>query len=112
MDSKIRKIKKVRLNDLEAKAIFQKMALEHCENFSEFMRNCALNRKHKVTQKDVNAIALISQIKYIGNNLNQIAQALNTIKKSADKSQFTFEFIEKNLATCVEFMEEIKKEIN
>ena len=67
---------KVRLSLNEKAFFFEKMLAESTKNISVFLRNCALNRLHKVKQKDLNTIALISAFKQFNNNFNQSIDAL------------------------------------
>lgn len=52
----------------------------HARNYASFIRNRILNGKY-VFENIKDKESIIKEINYIGNNINQIAHALNTIAK-------------------------------
>ncbi len=69
----------MRLSDREYEIIQEKMKLSKMQNMSAFMRKMSV--EGMVINLEINELKEISSLlKYIGNNMNQIAQRLNESK--------------------------------
>ncbi|WCM90659.1 plasmid mobilization protein [Acidovorax sp. NCPPB 3576] len=82
--------------------------LRQSTNRSRYIRSKALD----IEIKDKSYIALISQFKRFNANFNQVAQALNIIKSSADKSFYNFSLIEKRLEECAQEVKHLSEEVD
>lgn len=109
MTKKIRKC--VRITEAENLEILAKLGASGFENFSDYAREALkINdaqaskklQKKMVGKENLESLRLL---KSLTNNINQIAQALHIIKKSADKSAYDFAKFEEVLKDCRELQE-------
>lgn len=96
----------VLFNEEELVFLEEKMTAEGAPSKSKYLRNCGLNRK---AQRVQNYAPFVAQLGYIGNNINQVAAALNYIKKSGDIGGFDFSLIERHLSACADYVAELKE---
>ncbi|VJR17063.1 Tn5252, Orf 9 protein [Streptococcus pneumoniae] len=71
-------LKKVFLTDLELHQLNERIAKSHCQNFSVYARKVLLNPNMSFVTINTDIYdQLVFELRQIGNNINQIARAIN-----------------------------------
>lgn len=71
-------LKKVFLTDSELHQLNERIAKSHCQNFSVYARRVLLNPNMSFVTINTDAYEqLVFELRRIGNNINQIARAIN-----------------------------------
>lgn len=110
----------IRFSDDEHVLFLQKMLDAGFGSQSDFIRKSVLgyakNKHEKENQKRKDIIKFVNQISWLGNNLNQLAKALNILKNRDDidpkiiaKIAFNLEIIAKEFIILNEHIEQEKE---
>jgi hypothetical protein len=103
---------KIRLTDDEKIEIYQEMSSKKFSVFAEFARSKLLNIDQSELTKNKNFQDILSQYKSIKKDVADAKKALTVIAKSADKSEYKFDLIEKHLDICAQNSQEIYVELS
>ena len=100
----------VRMTHDEAQEVKAKAALAGLKSVSDYSRQ-ALKKSTVKQSANKDFLKSLSELSRIGTNLNQIAYAINTIKKSADKTSFDFSIIEREIVAIQDHLSALKGEV-
>jgi len=105
--------KSVRVTTAENDKILLKIGSTGFENFSDYARevlqinDAQASKKLAKKAEGKENLESLRLLKSLTNNINQIAQALHIIKKSADKSSYDFAKFDEILKECRELQGKI-----